>query len=960
LKKLLLTSFTLAYIIFASGTNITDSLYVELKLATLDQKLDIYLELAKNYSTNNFDSALLYAHKALDLAEEQNKQAQKGAALKIKGSILIRMGDLDNALLNCNKAINIFTLYNNQTEIAGTYNNIGVIYLYWGENDTAIQYFNKCVEIFTNTNKPELAFPVYINIGTIEFRSGNYKNAENYFIQAQKLAKKTNSFDAFVNATSNLASVYYEWGKYTKALNAYSECLENYKKLEDTYQESITYYNMALVYEEISDYNTAIEYVIKSLELKKEINAKSKIPISLRKLGEIYTQWGKHELALNYYVDALILAREIKDKYEIANALGGMATAYANTEIYDKALDLYNESALLFQEINSNKEIAIIYTNIGTIYSDKFNNYTKANKYFIDAEAKLENTESISTLVYLYDSKADNSFLKGNYTEAIDYIKKSIELMPSNQLQLLNNYNLLAKCYKKQNNLEKAVETYEKVILYKDSVTLEKANLQLARLEIQNELQKKVQEITVLTQQSELNILLLNKKKKMQFLLIITIALLLITIGLVLLFYKKLKKVNSNLLNQQSRIEEQKKDLIQTNKELKHSHVQAERLSNFKSQFLANISHEIRTPLNAISGYTKLLSKSIKTDCDSYYINQVLQATDNMMIIINDLLDFSKIEAGNMVLESIEFNPVKIVTQSISTLKFRAEEKNIKLEIHIDPFIPQFIIGDPHRLSQILTNIISNAIKFSMEGQVVTIEAQCETHDENCTLFFSVTDRGLGIPENKLENIFESFTQVHSDTSRLFKGTGLGLSIVKRLIELQNGDIKVKSKVKEGSEFSFNIPYKVSISNTKNNKTETSSNNTSKTEGIDINILLVEDNLINQELVIDTIESWPEKITVDIADNGKEAILAIQKKEYNVVLMDIQMPIMDGHEATQYIRTSLPEPKCNIPIIGMSAHALSSEKEEAIKNGMNEYIIKPFNPEELKQKIISFVLKEEN
>jgi CheY-like chemotaxis protein/nitrogen-specific signal transduction histidine kinase len=427
---------------------------------------------------------------------------------------------------------------------------------------------------------------------------------------------------------------------------------------------------------------------------------------------------------------------------------------------------------------------------------------------------------------------------------------------------------------------------------------------------------------------------------------------------LVLFFYKKLKAINANLLDKQCEIENQKKNLEETNKQLIEANKQAERMSNFKNQFLANISHEIRTPLNAITGYSKLLAKNITTESNSYYINQVTQAADNMTVIISDLLDFSKIEAGKMVLELKTFNPVKIITQTISTLKFRAEEKNIQLEIHIDPFIPQSIIGDPQRLSQILVNLINNAIKYSNDGQVVTIEAKCENHGEDCTMQFAITDKGVGIPELKLDTIFESFTQVTSDTSRIHEGTGLGLSIVKRLIELQHGTMSVKSKVKEGSTFSFAITYKIAMSERDENSTQ------NKPDKIVIlpntyNILLVEDNLINQELAKDTIASWKEPFVVDIAENGKEAIMALQKKDFHLVLMDIQMPIMDGHEATQYIRNSLPAPKCNVPIIGMTAHAMSSEKELALKNGMNEYIIKPFNPEELKQKIIYFVTLKE-
>lgn len=426
------------------------------------------------------------------------------------------------------------------------------------------------------------------------------------------------------------------------------------------------------------------------------------------------------------------------------------------------------------------------------------------------------------------------------------------------------------------------------------------------------------------------------------------ISLIIILMGLVLYFYNKVKVAHNNIDKKTSLLESQKEDFKELNIKLTKSQMKEEELGKIKNQFLANISHEIRTPLNSISGYAQLLAKNLKTESNNYHINQVIQATDNLKIIINDLLDFSKIEAGKMILEHIDFNPIKIITQAISTLKLQAEEKNITLEIHIDPLIPILINGDPYRLSQVLINLISNAIKFSNDNQAVTIEAKCKSSNKICTMSFAITDHGLGIPQNKLKTIFESFTQTHSDTARLFRGSGLGLSIVKRLIELQNGNIKVESKLKEGSVFSFAIEYRTVD---KSNKIDNQKNQ--KDMGKTIYILLVEDNLMNQELAKDTILSWTGSFKIDIAENGKEALLAIQDNDYNVILMDIQMPVMDGHEATQYIRSSLAEPKCNIPIIGMTAHAMSSEKELALKNGMTDYITKPFNPDDLQQKIIN-------
>ncbi len=428
---------------------------------------------------------------------------------------------------------------------------------------------------------------------------------------------------------------------------------------------------------------------------------------------------------------------------------------------------------------------------------------------------------------------------------------------------------------------------------------------------------------------------------------------------MLLSFYLKMKKVNIKLHRQQQENELQRKKLEETNSELVEAKNHAEKISGYKSEFLANISHEIRTPLNAITGYIYLLQKQLDPDNKNTYIHNILTSSENLGVIINDLLDISKIEAGKMVIEQLCYNPVTVVTQVMSTLKYKAEEKNIAVELHLDPMIPDHLLGDPYRLSQILTNLVNNAIKFSESGQEVTINVNGILRNDIYELNIGVVDRGIGIEETKLANIFESFAQISSNTARNQTGTGMGLAIVKRLIELQKGSITVDSKVNEGSKFKFTIPYSIAppemvIKKKKNTDNAVDNINITKR----VNILLVEDNEINQELAVDTINSWNMNFNIDIAQNGMEAIDMHEKNNYDIILMDIMMPLMDGNEATIHIRKKMAAPKCNIPIIGMTAHALPQEKHTAMENGMNEYVTKPFNPRELKQKIIDFTEKE--
>lgn len=432
---------------------------------------------------------------------------------------------------------------------------------------------------------------------------------------------------------------------------------------------------------------------------------------------------------------------------------------------------------------------------------------------------------------------------------------------------------------------------------------------------------------------------------------IITLILIIFTTVLVM----KLNKANRIIFQKQKIISEQKEKVDDFNVKITSLEALAKKHTEFKSEFLASVGHELRTPLNAIIGYAKLMYNNSSTTSQSKYLDNIIQSSDNLVIIISELLDFSKIEAGKMLIDKAPFNPINVISQTISTLKVCAEEKSNPLEIHIDAEMPQYVMGDQKHLSHILINVINNAIKFSPINKAISIEAHCTKEEQNCILTFIINDKGIGIPESKFESIFESFNQVKSDKNKKYNGTGLGLAIVKRLIDLQNGKISLKSKINEGTTFTIEIPYEIASINNKITDKKIKTKNIDKVENKKVNILLAEDNDINQELAKDTVLSWGDQFTIDIADNGKIAIEMLKNKTYDLVLMDIQMPEMDGHEATIYIRQEMDTPLNNIPIIGMTAHALQSEKDIAIKNGMNDYVIKPFNPNTLKEVILNYV-----
>lgn len=381
----------------------------------------------------------------------------------------------------------------------------------------------------------------------------------------------------------------------------------------------------------------------------------------------------------------------------------------------------------------------------------------------------------------------------------------------------------------------------------------------------------------------------------------------------------------------------------------------AEEAKLYEQQFLANMSHEIRTPMNVVIGMTNLLLNSSPNDHQQKYLKAIKDSSDNLLVIINDILDLSKIDAGKIKIENIPFS-IKDVTNLVHiALKFKAEEKGLSFSVNTDNDVPAWIIGDPVRLNQVLINLGGNAIKFTNKGSVDIKCRKTKQEGNLAWITFDVVDTGIGISKENQEKIFEKFTQATSDTTRKFGGTGLGLTISKQLVELQNGNISLHSDTGKGSVFSFTIPYEISEQPVED-KLKHSRDHIVFEKLKGKKVLLVEDNLFNRIVAVDTIASLIDGIIIDEAENGKEAIEKMKTDTYDLVIMDIQMPVMDGYEASYLIRTTFEQPKNAVPILAMTANVLKEEVERCKQTGMNDYISKPFDPDILVNKINSLIV----
>lgn len=377
-------------------------------------------------------------------------------------------------------------------------------------------------------------------------------------------------------------------------------------------------------------------------------------------------------------------------------------------------------------------------------------------------------------------------------------------------------------------------------------------------------------------------------------------------------------------------------------KQLEEARENAEQSLETRKLFLANISHEIRTPINAISGMSGILADTEISDTQKQYVNAIQSSSKSLMVIVNDILDMSKLESGKFSAEFIPFDIRSIVDPLYTSYLLRTDEKGIAFSIDYPEAMPKWVFGDPTRLGQILNNLISNAIKFTDKGKVslkITFEKKGKLN-EFC---FNVSDTGIGIDQEKLKTIFEFFSQEDNTITRRFGGTGLGLAISKSIAELLGGEIKVESEKNVGSTFKFCLSMPEAAEQEKS-VSVVQSDLTGK------NVLIVEDNELNRFLAVTILKKW--NANIHIAENGEEAVAAVKNKVIDVVLMDIQMPVMDGVAASIAIRNEL---NSNVPIIALTANALESEKEKCWQAGMNEYITKPYNPAFLLEKIIFLI-----
>ena len=695
-----------------------------------------------------------------------------------------------------------------------------------------------------------------------------------------------------------------------KALSYAQNALKK-STISQSYEDQANSLNqIGKVYMFENNYDLALEAFMNSLNINKKYADLKGSAISTVLIGDVYREIGDKKRSRNQYEQALQIGAKTKslNVQAIANfSLGKLEAKANNQNLSIQYLILSHEQIVLTNETSLIGEISY---SLGKSYilSNKLNTAVVFLIQSLKAYEKINDLKNQTLVSYeiglVYEQLEDHD-------KSLLHMKNSIGIAEKIGYKefIKKGYESISKVYESKGDFRRAYEFLQYYSAIKDV-------REINALETQLELAKKKQELLLIEEKEKRE----EEVSDLRFFFIVVLSIILFLFsGFMLYAYRQKSAINT---------------------ELEAATNEANRSRKEKEDFFAYTSHEIRTPLNAVVGMSQLLAGTNLDEKQQHYLKTIHSSANNILFLVNDVLDLAKIEKGAIQLEKIPFSIKEIISNICSTLSFKTRIKNITLKSRIDEAVPDLLIGDPVRLNQILLNLADNGVKFTEKGHVL-IDLSLDNKTKNTVeLSFKVTDTGVGIKKEKLETIFDSFKQESSETTRQYGGTGLGLSISKELVQLMGGELKVESITGNGSTFYFNLKMDVAKSGAKSVKiNETKANSTLS----NIHILVVDDNPLNRDVFIDLISDPKNNVKVDIAEDGIQAVEQYRNNDFDIILMDLQMPNMDGYEATRVIRSDFPKEKREIPIVAMTAHVLDGVAEKCIAAGMNDCVSKPIN-----------------
>ena len=684
-------------------------------------------------------------------------------------------------------------------------------------------------------------------------------------------------------------------------------------------------------------YTNAILYTEKAIDYAKKNNSKDKLADSYLQLAIIFYELEKNNLAIDYYIRAINIYNKNEPSSNIALSYYGLGKCYLKKNNISFAEIYFEKATDIYKKLNFLEAIELINLQKAIIKKEK-RQYNEAIEILKNVTENISDDALLSTKTEAYIQLGEIEIIKKNYSTAINYLNLANQTNENsnNDIQLTKRiYKLLSNSYEKNKNTISANLYLKKYINLTDSIGKYYTNNVAETTVDKIQFDKQLKTIEQLDKEKKSQQKTLRSSKLIS---ILSIALISILSLLSLSLYKNNKiRISTNKL------------LKEKNKELTIEKEKAESASKARADFLSTVSHELRTPLNAINGITYLLLQEKPKASQLNYLKSLEFSGNYLLNFINDILEINRLESDKVVIEKINFNLSELTKNIVISFKEFIHENNIKCHLNFDETIDCNLKGDPTKLSQILINLLNNAIKFSKNGDVwCTIKKKNETNN-NLTIYFEIKDNGIGIPKDKQDAIFDSFSQGSVEINRTYGGTGLGLSIVKKILELMGSQIHLQSESGKGSTFSFELQFEKGI----DNQTKDEVIKPYQSIFIEKKVLLVEDNKINQMITQKMLEK--RGISCKIIDNGEDAIEEAKINNYDLILMDVHLPGINGTEATSEIR------KFNTctPIVALTAISLNENREMLLSYGMNEVITKPFEPEHFYKVVTKYLTSTE-
>ena len=926
-----------------------DSLLTILPGSTDGHRVDIFLNLSQIYLSISMDSSIEYARLAMRSAKAIHDSKRIAEAYKLLGTASYYKAEFDQVISFYDSSLAAFKIANDSFGQARVLNNLGIVYHQIGDLRTSIEYYLKSLDFKTSLNDSIGIANTNNNIGSIYYDLEEYASSYEYFRKALIISETMGNDNSIQSILNNMGLISQELGQHQKAVELFNKSIEYGKKTDDILGIADTYHNLGKSKVMLGKYLEGLDFYNKALAIYRELGVTESH--TLNNIGQAYIELDYYNQALKFLNKALSDATEKNQFNVMCDIYQNLAVAYERMGNYEKAYENYIKFNEFDDSIRSQNFDARI-EKISTKHEiEKSQEQIQKAKLALDKkEAELTRRNFVIYSV-IAGFIAALVFAFVLYRMGVQKQRVNLKLMNQND-EVMRSQSIIKKINKAlTENEEKLrsifdVSPYSIVVLDAGNkiVDCNDTSLELFRVKSSNDLLDRSIETLVAKQEDQedkqgiLECIRKNELNRSQF----TLARMDGSTFEAELTGRVIRNPHGEI-DSYVVVANDITERLNFVESLKEAKMNAEESDRLKTAFLANMSHEIRTPMNSIVGFSNLLNDpKLKADKKQEFLQHILQSSNLLLNLIDDIIDISKIEAGQMNINVQQFKVNAVVKDTFSSFRESSTNDKLKFKLVIPRGTDELLCNtDPLRLRQVLTNLLSNAVKFTPSG-AIELGYKLDPRKNKPRMEFYVKDTGIGIPEDKLDLIFERFRQVDDSQSRQYGGTGLGLAISKRLVELIGGSIRVESQEGKGSTFYFTMPYLLPEEKDISSQQFDSKKYNWKGK----NILIAEDENSNFELIKAAISNT--QINILRANNGEEALDVVNSGEaVDLILMDIRMPVMNGYDATRQIKSVNKK----IPIVAITAYAMSEDEAKSIKAGCDKYVSKPIRPVKLLEMI---------